>query len=184
MATFSPSNNTHLEFNNTNQTVTLVHDGTNEYTIQNVSYVHENNVIFDDMKILWSGNSFTYKTQFANAVNRKAYYTIVRDQEKGLVKETVDNLANLPEGYEALYQVDNPATSTIVTFTVDGLTRHLETSTDSTTGTTTEQWSEWSPFPTQYYNVEIETNFDKHMQLVREYVSKGKSAVKSEVKPF
>ena len=194
MATLSPSSATHLEFANNSQTVSLVNDADNEYKITKVTYKHENNVLFSDLKLTWSSNSFTYSSTFDNAVNRVVHFNVLEDadtssdesdtteklptdfSDKVMVEKTVNNFSLLPETYASVFEVENPQESTNITFTAQYNHRYKITSTDSTTGATTERWSDWSSGGSVNFVAVIETNMTQHIALVQEYVAKGQFA--------
>lgn len=169
---FSPASCTHLEFTNTNQTITIPNTNVDQYQINSVSYKSSDGVIFDDMKITTSGNSFKYSSTFQYAVPRKVYYSMLSSDQMTVTKHTVNNIVDLPKNYTAIYQVDNPTESSSVTFTVKGQQRHATESTDSITGQVTYNWGPWSSFTTTY-TITLTTNMDKHMELIKNAVQNG-----------
>lgn len=169
---FNPASCTHLEFTNTNQTITIPNTNVDQYQINSVSYKSSDGVIFDDMKITTSGNSFKYSSAFQYAVPRKVYYSMLSVDQITVTKHTVNNIVDLPKNYTAIYQVDNPADSSSVTFTVKGQQRHATESTDSITGQVTYNWGPWSSFTTTY-TITLTTNMDKHMELIKNAVQNG-----------
>ena len=184
MAILSPSSTEHLEFSNNSQTVSVINTESDQYSITNVTYKHENNVKFNDLNPTWSSLSFSYRSTFDNAVDRRVYYVIESKDHSELEKYYVNNFYDLPNDYDAVYKVDNPQESTKVVFTVSLNHRYKITSTDSVTGETIERWSDWTPTSPASFVATIETNLQKHMELVRYYVTKGKYAQQSSAKPF
>ena len=187
-ATLSPASSTHLEFTQTSQTVTIINDADNVYTIENVTYEHEKGIEFDDMVITFSRNTFTYQSKFDNAVDRVVYYTVeemVKDsngnEDLKLVEYTVNNFTLLPEEYSTVFQVDNPQESVTVTFKASG-THEYRTVSEDEMGAVTETWST-KPFGPVQFVATIETNMDVHIKLIKEYVGKGKYAQMSPSKP-
>ena len=241
MVTLSPAAANHLEFSNNSQTVHLVEDADNKYRVTNVTYRHENDVIFEDMKISISGNSFSYSSQFENAVDRVVHYVVferseenkpeqvkpptdrlsvdqltgvidpslveVLDEVKNLVDEDeylmvdeethfddldpivdlsdavrkelkVNNFSLLPDEYVTIFEVENPQESSTTTFTVYYDHKYRIESTDPETGSVTEQWTEFAPAGPTTFTAVIDTNFEKHVALIREYAAKGQYAQK------
>ena len=173
---FSPASCTHLEFSNISQTVSIPNTSTDEYKITSVTYKTNTGIVWNDMVITTSGNSFNYKCRFEYAVPRKVYYVMLSDDLMVLTKHSVNNIVDLPENYTSVYQVDNQAESMTVTFTVNGQERHATQSTDSS-GQSTYNWSNWYSFTTTFITT-ITTNMDKHMELIRAAVKNGSVAKK------
>lgn len=179
---FTPESATHLEFDQTSQVVTWQDEPTLEFELKEVSYHHENDVIFEDMKInIINSKSFEYSTTYQFAVDRPTYYTI-KDSTGKLTEKFVENISKLPEIYEGVYQVDNPTESTIVTFTIKGRSRTISTTTDETTGESTTIYGEWYDDIKTWIDV-VETSFSWHCIAIKNAVKAGQAYIDSTNKP-
>lgn len=178
---FSPTLGEHTEFESTSQTVAVVDSNTLEFQIENVTYQHELGMIFDDMMIAVSSKSFHYSTHYEFAVRRKTYYSLQPD-EFTLTTHSVETIQDLPDDYQAVYQVDNPPSYTTVTFTINGRERTVSTTTDPTTGQTHTSYGAWYA-KTYTWTDRVSTNFTRHCQMIAEVVKAGKGYQASLTKP-
>lgn len=179
--TFSPTLGEHTEFESTNQTVSVVDSETLEFQIESVTYQHELGMIFDDMVITVSSKSFHYATHYEFAVRRKTYYSLQPD-EFTLTTHSVETIQDLPDDYQAVYQVDNPPSYTTVTFTINGRERTVSMTTDPTTGQTHTSYGAWYA-KTYTWTDRVSTNFTRHCQMIAEVVKAGKGYQASPTKP-
>lgn len=179
--TFSPTIGEHIEFESTNQTVSVVDTDTLEFQIESVSYQHELGMIFDDMVITVSSKSFHYSTHYEYAVRRKTYYSLKPD-EYTITTHSIETIQDLPEIYEGVYQVDNPPSYTTVAFTVVGQERTISTTTDPETGNESTSYGPWYP-QTYTWTDRVATNFTRHCQMIVQVVKEGQAYQSSPTKP-
>lgn len=178
---FSPTLGEHVEFDATNQTVSVVEPADLQFEIQNVTYHHELDMTFSDMVISVSSKSFRYSTHYEFAVRRKTYYSLQPD-EFTLTTHSVETIQDLPDDYQAVYQVNNPPSYTTVTFTINGRERTVSTTTDPTTGQTQTSYGAWYA-KTYTWTDRVSTNFTRHCQMIAEVVKAGKGYQASPTKP-
>lgn len=174
MAEWIPTNNSLelLEFTHHNRTIAVVETPIKEYQIQNVTYTTSNGIEFDDMQIRWGKTAFTFDSLFEYAVNRVVQYIKHNDFASDKVDyEQVENIKWIPESSSANYNYHNPDDSMQVYFHVTGLQRDGVESSSGDGTTSTIIWSSWYDW-SDTYTITIETNFNKHMQLIRNSIKK------------
>ena len=178
---FSPTLGEHVEFDATNQTVSVVEPANLQFEIHDVTYRHELGMVFPDMVISTSPKSFHYATHYEFAVRRTTYY-VRHPDEFTLTEHSVETIQDLPEDYHAVYQVDNPPSYTTVTFTINGRERTISQTTDPTTGQSHTNYGPW--YQKTYTWVDrVSTNFTRHCQMISEVVKAGRGYKTSPTKP-
>lgn len=172
MADWSPTNNSLelLEFTNHNRTISVVETSTKQYQIHSVSYTTSNGITFDDLVITSSTKSFNFRSLFEYAVNRRVLLMEHNDFNSPTVNlGEVNNIKFIPPETSSSYQFDNPDDSMTVYFHIKGLQRDGTQGTSGDGTSTTIIWSNWYSWE-DTYNVIVETNFNKHIQLIRQAV--------------
>ena len=161
---FIPDIGEHTEFVCMSQTVSVVNPPDLEFRITDVSYSHPYGYTIKDMKISHTDSSFTYSTCYEMVVNRACDYS-TKPSELELNFHHIDNIQDLPSLYTALYCVQNPPPSIIITFTVRGQERTITTSSDPSTGASSTTYGEWYDQTYTWEDV-VYTNLDKQKELV------------------
>lgn len=196
MADYSPTNNSleHLEFTYTTQYVAIVNQELHQWKVQKITgYSTSNGIAFPDLAFTVSdpidgSQGWSYSSKFEYAVNRHVKFDILSDDKKSLTYDSVDNVVWLPEIYDNLYYSAVPDDSMTVTMYLKGLQRTGSKSTvggDPDTGhggTEVINWGAWGPWEDSY-TITITTNMDKHMEIIRDCVSKQRFVQNSTIKP-
>lgn len=175
----TPSATSTIEFTPTSKTVSINNTADDQYKITEVTYRHQNDVIFNDLTLSVSTNHFTYSSKFENSVDRVVYFTLYDDQTHEVIKRSVKSPNLLPEQYATVYKMDPPASEAIVTFTIQGETRHRIEISDPESPTPSYQWSQWGPF-TATHTLTIQTNNESSIRQLEAAVNNGSFAKQSE----
>lgn len=170
---FSPPQSTHIEFNQTNATVSIVESELDQYVINNVTAVCTSGATFDDLKIDWSDNRWRYSSTFDYAIPRKiSYYNINKQDDSKLEYGVSWSVATLVD-YDVAYSVETFVETTDLVFTITGKERHgtrVGANEDGTGGTI--EWGPWTDFTTTYTSI-IEINDDKSIEIIHNVVANG-----------
>lgn len=175
---FDPPSGEHTEFVGANQTVSIDPPETLDVEILSVSYRHELGFTFDDMNITVSTKSFHYSTKYEYAVPRKTHFTV--EIGNSLTEDYVNSIELLPKDYKGVFYVENPPSSTTVTFTVKVRERTITTSTNPDGSTGTPIYGEWKNNEYLWTDT-VNTSWSWHIQAIRKAVMEG-SAVKNSIK--
>ena len=185
MASYSPPKGsiTHLEFTNTNQSVSVVNEELQQYRINNVTYRTSNGIRFDDFVLNVTGTrTWNYKALLKYAVDRSIHYSTLSADQKSITKHRVNNVVDLPKDYQVAFRFENPAESMNIIFDIVGETRIGHHYSNPDTGSSYIQWSDWHGW-SDTYTVTVETNINKHCQIIRQVVLEGKFCQNSPIKP-
>ena len=138
---FVPSSATHKEFASTTQIVSLSLENS-EFRVTGVTYTHEDDIRFSDMKITFSENRFTYSSKFEYSVRRGVSYTQYNEETREITYGHARNVTELPSNYASAYKFDPPKESALCTFHVSALRRDKVESEDEM-GNVTTYWTDW-----------------------------------------
>ncbi len=175
---FNPPSGNHVEFIGANQTVNIIPPETLDVEILSVSYQHELGFQFSDMIITNSKTSFHYSTKYEYAVKRRTHFTIEKNHE--LLEDYVESIELLPKNYKGVFYVENPPSTTTVTFIVQVRERTITTSTNPDGSTGTPIYGEWKNNEYTWIDT-VNTSWSWHIQAIRKAVMEG-SAVKNSIK--
>jgi len=176
----------HLEFTSgTTGSATLIDEELHEWRISKIlGYKTSTGFCFRDMRYnIPNVKTFTYGSEFANAVNRWLYFTVLADDSKSLTYHKVNNFNKLPKPpkrYDNIYRSDLPDESMQVTFYLEGTQREgTEYSTGSEDSPATSiRWGSWQPW-VGTYTINITSNLEKHCALLVEACRKQTFARKA-----